>query len=132
MKFTAGVLLYRLTKGKIELLLVNNGRTWSLPKGTINSKESPRAAACRELLEETKLKAPSDLIDLGHVVDFQKPEQLRCFIAEYTKKKNPTPAAEIRQCSFVTLSRARKLIAPYQIPLLECLIAIEKLSSSAA
>jgi 8-oxo-dGTP diphosphatase len=131
MKITAGILLYRLANKKIQILLVHNGRTWSLPKGTLNGKETTKAAACRELFEETKLKAPVDLIDLGYVIDFQKPEKMHCFIAEYKKKKSPTASSEIVRCGFFSLNRARKLIAAYQMPLLECLIAIERLQQAA-
>jgi 8-oxo-dGTP diphosphatase len=125
MKVTSGVLLYRLTDKKIQLLLVHNGRNWSLPKGTLNSKESAKAAACRELFEETKLKAPNEMIELGHIIDGQKREKLHCFIAEYRKKKSPAAGAEIKRCQFFSLARARKLIASYQLPLLDCLAAIE-------
>jgi ADP-ribose pyrophosphatase YjhB (NUDIX family) len=131
MKVTAGILLYRQVNKKIQILLVHNGRSWSLPKGTVNGKETTKAAACRELFEETKLKAPIDLIELGHVIDFQKPEKLHCFIAEYEKKKSPTASSEIVHCRFYSLTRARKLIAAYQLPLLECLIAIEKIRTVA-
>lgn len=131
MKVTAGVLLYRICADGLELLLVSNGKSWSLPKGTVNLKESAISAAKRELLEETKLKAPDDLINLGHVISNEKPEKLHCFIAEYRKKKMPVASKEIKECGFFPLNVAFKIIAAYQKPLLECLTAIEAIEQVA-
>jgi putative (di)nucleoside polyphosphate hydrolase len=60
-----------------ELLLchVTGQNHWDLPKGGIDSGESPQEAALRETREETGLRLPADsLIDLGRF--------------EYTAKKN--------------------------------------------
>ena len=35
MKLTAGVLLYRASQRDIKVLLVNNGKNWSIPKGGV-------------------------------------------------------------------------------------------------
>src|SRR5579862_6584185 len=61
-KESAGVLLYRLRDGAIEVLLVHPGGpfwakkdegAWSIPKGEIAPDEEPLAAAIREFAEET-------------------------------------------------------------------------------
>ncbi len=61
-KESAGVLLYRLKGGVLEVLLVHPGGpfwakkdegAWTIPKGEIEPGEDPRAAAIREFAEET-------------------------------------------------------------------------------
>jgi predicted NUDIX family NTP pyrophosphohydrolase len=62
MKHTAGLLLFRETAGRLEVLLVHPGGpfwaqkddgAWSIPKGEIDDGEDPLAAARREFEEET-------------------------------------------------------------------------------
>ncbi len=62
MKTSAGVLLYRKLKDKVEVLLVHPGGpfwkgkdkgAWSIPKGEIEEGENPLEAAKREFQEET-------------------------------------------------------------------------------
>lgn len=61
-KESAGILLYRVTQGALEVLLVHPGGpfwkkkdegTWTIPKGEVNPGEAPLAAALREFREET-------------------------------------------------------------------------------
>jgi predicted NUDIX family NTP pyrophosphohydrolase len=61
-KRSAGLLLYRFQNGSLEVFLVHPGGpfwrqkdlgAWSIPKGEIESKEDPLAAARREFAEET-------------------------------------------------------------------------------
>ena len=62
MKRTAGLLLFRETSGRLEVLLVHPGGpfwkrkddgAWSIPKGLVEQGEDPLAAAKREFREET-------------------------------------------------------------------------------
>ena len=61
-KKSAGILLFRDTAGRLEVLLVHPGGpfwaakdagAWSIPKGGIDAGEDPLAAARREFEEET-------------------------------------------------------------------------------
>jgi predicted NUDIX family NTP pyrophosphohydrolase len=61
-KESAGILLYRLTQGAIEVFLVHPGGpfwqkkdegAWTIPKGEANPGEEPLATARREFREET-------------------------------------------------------------------------------
>lgn len=61
-KQSAGILLYRVVSERLEVLLVHPGGpfwarkdagAWSIPKGELGPGEDPRAAAFRELGEET-------------------------------------------------------------------------------
>ncbi|WP_129667223.1 NUDIX domain-containing protein [Phytoactinopolyspora endophytica] len=74
---SAGILLFRRTSGKTEVLLGHMGGpfwarrdagAWSVVKGEYQADEEPLAAARREFTEELGLPAPDvDMIDLGDV-----------------------------------------------------------------
>jgi predicted NUDIX family NTP pyrophosphohydrolase len=76
-KRSAGILLYRITGGAPEVLLVHPGGpywarkdagSWSIPKGEYGDGEDPRACALREFEEETGTALPAgELIELGEV-----------------------------------------------------------------
>jgi predicted NUDIX family NTP pyrophosphohydrolase len=73
---SAGLLLYRLHRGILQVLLVHPGGpfwarkdegAWSIPKGEIGPGEVPEDAARREFTEETGFPATGDLLPLGHI-----------------------------------------------------------------
>jgi predicted NUDIX family NTP pyrophosphohydrolase len=74
---SAGILLYRMRDGALEVLLVHPGGpvwarrdvgVWSVPKGEYGADEQPLAAALREFAEEVGSPAPEGArIDLGEV-----------------------------------------------------------------
>jgi predicted NUDIX family NTP pyrophosphohydrolase len=75
---SAGILLYRLTSGEPEVLLVHPGGpfwasrdlgAWSIPKGEYGDEEDPRAAAAREFEEELGTAPPAReaMLELGEV-----------------------------------------------------------------
>jgi predicted NUDIX family NTP pyrophosphohydrolase len=73
-KHSAGLLLYRLGPGGLEVLLVHPGGpfwagkdagAWSIPKGEYPLNEDPLAAAYREFEEETSCAATGEIIPLG-------------------------------------------------------------------
>lgn len=78
-KRSAGILLYRIVAGELQLLLVHPGGpywakrdlgAWTIPKGEYEDGESPRDCALRELGEELGAPPnldPEALIDLGAV-----------------------------------------------------------------
>ncbi|MGN6474218.1 MAG: NUDIX domain-containing protein [Mycobacteriales bacterium] len=76
-KLAAGLLLYRLTSGEPEVLIVHMGgpfwsrmdeRGWSIPKGEYDETELPLAAALREFREELGSPAPDgERIPLGEI-----------------------------------------------------------------
>jgi predicted NUDIX family NTP pyrophosphohydrolase len=76
-KQSAGILLYRLSGGQLEVLLVHPGGpffarkdtgVWSIPKGEFDGEDRV-AAAKREFAEETGAQAPDsdDYLELGSV-----------------------------------------------------------------
>ena len=73
---SAGILVYRMRAGTIEILLVHPGGpfwskrdsgAWSIPKGEYSDGEDPEAAARREFLEETGWTLEGELTPLGEV-----------------------------------------------------------------
>jgi predicted NUDIX family NTP pyrophosphohydrolase len=73
---SAGLVMYRIIHGVIEVLLVHPGGpfwakkdagAWSIPKGEINPNEDSLAAAEREFEEETGLKPAGPFVELGRV-----------------------------------------------------------------
>ena len=76
-KRSAGILLYRVRLGALEVLLVHPGGpfwarrdagAWSIPKGEYEDGEDPRACALREFEEETGTAlTPGELVELGDV-----------------------------------------------------------------
>jgi predicted NUDIX family NTP pyrophosphohydrolase len=75
-KTSAGLLMYRVRNGPLEILLVHLGGpfwakkdegAWFLPKGEIAPGEDELSAAKREFEEETGLKPTGPLLSLGSV-----------------------------------------------------------------
>lgn len=75
-KTSAGLLMYRVRDGQLEVLLVHLGGpfwarkdagAWFIPKGEIDPGEDEFAAAKREFREETGIEARGDFIALGTI-----------------------------------------------------------------
>ena len=73
-KKSAGLLMYRLRDGELEVLLVHPGGpfwekkdlgSWSIPKGEYQEGEYPFATAQREFFEETGFRAEGEFKELG-------------------------------------------------------------------
>ncbi len=74
---SAGILLYRVKNGKLEVLLVHPGGpfwakkdygAWSIPKGLVGEGEEVFGAAKREFKEETGFEADGKFLDLGEIL----------------------------------------------------------------
>ena len=75
-KQSAGLILYRIRNGELQVFLVHSGGpfwakkdlgAWSIPKGEYSSEEDQLVAARRELQEETGFAAEGDFLDLGSI-----------------------------------------------------------------
>jgi diadenosine hexaphosphate hydrolase (ATP-forming) len=74
---TAGGIIFRAKGDDIEILLIQDAKDrWTIPKGHIESGESPKETAVREIAEETGLKRIEVLSWLGKV-DFRYRRQDR-------------------------------------------------------
>jgi predicted NUDIX family NTP pyrophosphohydrolase len=75
-KRSAGLLLYRRSKGALEVFLIHPGGpywakkdrgAWAIPKGEYKKSDDPLAAAKREFQEETGFTAAGEFLDLGSI-----------------------------------------------------------------
>jgi predicted NUDIX family NTP pyrophosphohydrolase len=75
-KTSAGLLMFRRTTEKIEVLLAHPGgpfwknkdlESWTIPKGEYPESEGALAAAIREFEEETGIRPEGEFIPLGQV-----------------------------------------------------------------
>src|SRR5215471_17226118 len=75
-KESAGLLLFRRRKGRVEVLLAHPGGpywqarhegAWTLPKGGIHPGEAPLDAAIREFREETGFEPRAPFLPLGQI-----------------------------------------------------------------
>jgi predicted NUDIX family NTP pyrophosphohydrolase len=145
-KRSAGLLMYRKRKYKLEVLLVHPGGplwekkdqgAWTVPKGEYEEDEEPLAAAQREFFEETGFIASGDFIELGSVrqksgkiviawafegdCDPAKLVSNTCEIEWPPKSKKRLEIPEVDRGRWFTLSTARQFIRLEQAPLLEIL-----------
>jgi predicted NUDIX family NTP pyrophosphohydrolase len=145
-KRSAGLLMYRKRKDKLEVLLVHPGGplwekkdqgAWTVPKGEYEEDEEPLAAAQREFFEETGFIASGDFIELGSVrqksgkiviawafegdCDPAKLVSNTCEIEWPPKSKKRLEIPEVDRGRWFTLSTARQFIRLEQAPLLEIL-----------
>lgn len=75
-KLSAGLIMYRRSKGHLEVFLIHPGGpyfakkdkgAWAIPKGEYEKGEDPLAAAKREFQEETGFTAGGRFLDLGSI-----------------------------------------------------------------
>jgi predicted NUDIX family NTP pyrophosphohydrolase len=77
MKVSAGLLIYRIQNGSLEVFLIHPGgpywtnkdeASWSIPKGEVDTGEAPLDAAKREFREETGFTAEGPFHKLTPVI----------------------------------------------------------------
>jgi predicted NUDIX family NTP pyrophosphohydrolase len=137
--------LYRLTTGGLEVLLVHPGGplwarrdlgAWSIPKGEYGPDEAPLAAARREFAEELGVAAPAGPVeDLGEVrqksgkrvrawalAGDMDPSRVRSntFTLEWPPRTGVTQEfPEVDRAEWFELTVAREKITAAQVPLLD-------------
>jgi 8-oxo-dGTP diphosphatase len=81
-----GVVWRRTSSGTVKVLLVHRPRydDWSLPKGKLDPGETHKAAALREVEEETGLhcKAKAELVELRYTDRKDRPKRVRYWAME--------------------------------------------------
>ncbi len=120
MKTTAGIVIYRRCLLGTKVLLVFNGRSWSIPRSRLLVAESTAEAAVRVLKEEAQMDAPANLAFVGSVKK-GKCETMTCFAAEMVEGK-PHATGALKKVKFVDVEEAQKLVKPYQLPVLRFLV----------
>jgi predicted NUDIX family NTP pyrophosphohydrolase len=142
---SAGILVYRIKSGKIEVLLGKTGgpfwkkikRSWQIPKGRVEEGESLEETARREFFEETGIKIEENIEFLGEVKS-KLGKLFKCYFLEKDfgwdekipetkptveiKFKNKNISfKEIESLKYFDINEAKKVIYEYQVPLLEAL-----------
>jgi predicted NUDIX family NTP pyrophosphohydrolase len=153
-KTSAGILLYRPSRGRLEVFLVHPGGpfwakkdlgAWSLPKGEFEPGEDPLDAAKREFTEETgfpidgefraltPLRQPSGKTIYAWAVEGDcDPAEVRSntFEMEWPPRSGKRSAfPEADRADWFSLDEARKRIIAGQAPFLDELV--DGLSSGA-
>ncbi len=143
-RISAGLIMYRVRDGRLEVLLVHPGGpffakkddgAWSIPKGEPGADEKLLSAAQREFVEETGCEPSPPFIELspitqkgGKVVHAWAfagdcdTAQLRsnAFTLEWPPRSGRTQEfAEVDRAEWFVISQARQKIKVAQIPLLE-------------
>lgn len=144
---SAGLLMYRRSRGVLEVFLVHPGGpywrnkdegAWTVPKGEIAADELPVAAALREWTEETGLPAPAvqALRPLGSIrqkagkevtvwaFEGELPDgfvlRSSTFELEWPPRSGQTATfPEVDRAGFFDLEEATRRLLPAQVPLLE-------------
>lgn len=145
-KLSAGLIMYRVRAGRVELLLVHPGGpfwtkkdegAWSIPKGEVSTEEDELAAARREFLEETGIIPEGEFSLLGKVVQ-KSGKSVRAWAFEgdcdpaalksntFTMEWPPRSGKqqefpEIDRAAFFTPDEARKRINPAQAAFIDAL-----------
>ena len=152
-KLSAGILIYRGSPPRLELLLVHPGGpfwarkdlgAWSIPKGEYAQGEDPLAVAKREFAEELgSLPPQGEFVSLGELVQPSRkivtafalegefdPATLQSnrFELEWPRgsgRKQSFP--EVDRAAWFALAKAREKIQPGQAPFIDRLL--ERLDS---
>lgn len=145
---SAGVLLFRERAGEIQVLLIKPGGpfwrnkhagAWMIPKGKVEAGEQPVEAALREFEEETGTRLSSVPFGLAKVRQaggkwveaFASEGDLDAdaitsneFEVEWPPRSGRMERfPECEQARWMSLARARELMLPSQLPLLDALEA---------
>jgi 8-oxo-dGTP diphosphatase len=122
-KITAGCLVRAVFDGEIRFLIVhpsgnyNRGKPWSIPKGLLETGETPQQAALRETREEVGIDCRI-IAPLGEV-DYRKSrKKVIGFLAEPVSAPASTVLTdlewEIDQAEFLPAAEARRRLHPDQ------------------
>ena len=142
-KISAGMVMYRIRGGQLEVLLVHPGGpfwakrssgAWFIPKGEVNPDEDQLSAARREFAEETSLEPDGSFLSLGSIRNqsgktvvawaFQgdcNPGSIKsnAFTMEWPPKSGREQQfPEIDRAAFFTVEQAKEFIHPSEFELL--------------
>jgi len=146
-RVSAGLLLYRMSDGQLEVLLAHPGGPffahkdeghWTIPKGEVKSGEDLLATAIREVQEETGIAVERSkaFIDLGSIrqkggkivhawgIEYSGPDPGACksntFHMEWPIGSGEMKSfPEIDRAEFFPLEAAKAKVKATQIPLLD-------------
>lgn len=114
---SAGGVVFRHSPDRAEILLLQHaGGKWMLPKGTIETGETPEEVARREVQEECRISHVRVVADLGEEryfffwrsEDVYYDKTVRYYLMEFLGGEEPTPQTEegFIACEWVNLPEA--------------------------
>lgn len=126
-RLSAGVVVVRRGPSGYRYLLLRCFRYWDFPKGMVDEGETPFAAACREVREESTLE---DLVFSWDQVYIETPPYAGGKVARYYLAECPSgdvslPAteelgrAEHDEFRWVSYNDARRLLGPRLVAVLD-------------
>jgi predicted NUDIX family NTP pyrophosphohydrolase len=151
---SAGILLYRRTRGRLEVLLVHPGGpfwrnrnegAWMIPKGMVEPGEDSAAAALREFEEEVGTRLEGSPVPLCRVrqsggkwveafaiegdLDADRIVSNQ-FNLEYPPRSGEFRSyPEVDRAAWFGLDEARAMMLPSQLPFLDAIAALVEDSS---
>lgn len=135
MRVAAGCLVRAVFDGEVRYLIVhpsgnyNRKAPYSIPKGLLDPRESPDAAALRETLEETGVAARI-VASLGSVTYRKSRKTILAFLAEPIDPPAATTLApgdwEVDRVEFVPAAEARAKLHPDQRPFIDRAVALTR------
>jgi len=131
----AGVIAYRIRRGKVQVLLMTSRDTgrWIIPKGNIKPDTTPSKAAAQEAFEEAGIKGTIvSSTPLGMYTYFKtlrsgeaRSATVEVFLLQVKKQVKKWPERGERKLAWVSAKKAVSLIEePGVVPLLVRLIEL--------
>ncbi len=118
--YSAGGVVFRHREGFVEvaLIAVKSKKIWTLPKGIIDHGEDPRAAAIREIMEETGLSG-NIIDDLGEKSywfyqkdnNFKYKKTVTYFLLQYTDGSIEDYGREVEEARWFNIDDAIKRVS---------------------
>jgi 8-oxo-dGTP diphosphatase len=123
----AGCVVYRKKAGRVEVLLARRKDSlWMVPRGKMAQGEKPRAAAVREVFEETGIKVKPSLEIGSYSYPIGKARyKFVQFFAATAVSGTPTPDnKEFSEVSWLSIEDAISKVSPREAVLLESVSAM--------
>jgi 8-oxo-dGTP diphosphatase len=124
----AGAVLWRHRRGAVEVALVHRPKydDWSFPKGKLDKGESDRAAARREVEEETACVGllGAELASTAYVDSKGRPKTVRYWEMELEREDGFVPNEEVDDVRWVGIAEAEAMLSyVHDLDVLESFVA---------
>lgn len=115
----SGVIPFRKTGGRIELLLITSRKkkSWIFPKGIIENKLSPQQSAAKEALEEAGVKGKVFKKKIGkyYLEKWDGICEVKVYLMEVEKIFNSWQEDKIRNRKWVSIDAAKNWLGNKQL-----------------